>query len=97
MAETEAKKGGFFRIVFWILFIYLIANFCWNNQPLYRLIWPENSTEMATDNVEKLKEEVLDSVEQTKNKILEKKTAVIPEEDKESLKKLIEQKATDGR
>jgi len=97
MADTEAKKGGFLRVVFWIILIYLIANFCWNNQPLYRLIWPNTTVETTTDTIKEAKTEILDKVEQTKNKILEKKTAVIPEEDKESLKKLIEEKATDGR
>lgn len=97
MADTEAKRGGFFRIVFWIIFIYLIANFCWNNQPLYRLIWPNSTAKTTTDTIRKVKTEILDSVEQTKNKILKTDTAVIPEKDKKSLEKLIEQKAEDGR
>ncbi|MCK5807666.1 hypothetical protein KAH37_01640 [bacterium] len=95
--EKKEKKGGFLRVVFWIVLIYLVANFCWNNKPLYRLIWPSNSTEISTDSVEKLKEKVLETVEETKNEVLKAETAIIPKEDKESLKELIKQKAADEK
>lgn len=91
--EKKEKKGGFFRLIFWILVIYLLANFCWNGKPLYQLIWSEESVKKAAETVEKAKVEMLDTVEETKNKIVDEKTAVIPEEDKESLKNLIEEKA----
>ncbi len=87
MSEKKEKtpRGFLIPLIFVLLLLYLLANFCRDGKPLYRYILPEREKPIL--------EKALEKSEEIVNKVTHKPTSVIPKEDQESLKKLIEQKS----
>lgn len=71
----KGKNGGslFLKIVKIFVFVFLLANFCWNGKPLWRMIVPgaedavEQGGELIKEGAQKAGRAVKEAVQDTKN------------------------------
>ncbi|HOW51828.1 MAG TPA: hypothetical protein PLV42_07275 [bacterium] len=100
-----AKKGGgavgvLLKALLFVVFVILLANFCWGGKPLYKVVFPglDRSVEATVDKVgdatkeglEKAKDTVVDTAQEVKDKVTgEAKKSEFSKEDREKLDQVI--------
>lgn len=100
-----AKKGGgavgvLLKALLFVVFVILIANFCWGGKPLYKVVFPglDRSVEKTVDQMgdatkeglEKAKDTVVDTAQEMKEKVTgETKKSEFSKEDREKLDQVI--------
>ncbi len=100
-----AKKGGaggiLFKVLVVLIFIVLLANFCWGGKPLYKVLFPsldstvkqavEQVEETTKSGLEKAKEGIADTAQDLKEKVTGDGAtkSEFPKEDREKLDRII--------
>lgn len=88
------------KMILFVLFVVLIANFCWGGKPLYKVVFPrlDHSVEQTVDKVgdvtknglEKAKDTVVDTAQEVKDKVTgETKKSEFSKKDREELDQVI--------
>jgi len=105
MAKKSGAANVLLKVLLFIIFLVLLANFCWDGKPLYKVLFPgvdrgvaktvdklENTTKSG---IEKAKDTVVDKAQELKEEIKEKVTgdpevkSEFPKEDREKLDRII--------
>jgi len=100
MAKNGGATGILWKVLLFVIFVALLANFCWGGKPLYKVVFPglDRSVENTVDKVEdatksgleKAKDTVVDKAQEVKETVTgETSKSEFSKKDREQLDQVI--------